>query len=380
METNDHGTSHTLMFAPGLYAQNNPAAPFYLGRYNGADSPSGNPVGPSYYADPDGVVRRAAGAYVPTGSNTSASTPVGLPPACIQGFNGENASLLKTPASSTADFTQSQSRPLLLHRPFRSVAELGYVFRDLPWKNLDFFTPESGDAGLLDLFCVNETSDPNALVAGKVNLNTQQPNVLAAVVAGAYVDDPKITNTTVGSIEPTVAKSIATALVARTADTANYGPLQNLSELIGKWKSAKAISSASYHPSIVYAGVNLSLSGGYKDGRTSYTGFCGDEPPSSGTPENLTGAYASISDSALRTSMSQVSRFREAPVRALSAIGQTRVWNLMIDVIAQTGRFPQGASSADKFIVEGEQRYWVHLAVDRLTGRVIDKQIEVVKE
>ena len=32
------------------------------------------------------------------------------------------------------------------------------------------------------------------------------------------------------------------------------------------------------------------------------------------------------------------------------------------------------------FIVEGEQHYWVHVAIDRFTGRVIDKQIEVVNE
>ena len=149
-----------------------------------------------------------------------------------------------TPASKgapadPASLAQSQSRPLLLHRPFRTVAELGYVFRDLPWKNLDFFTPESGDAGLLDLFCINETSDPNGLVAGKVNLNTRQAPVLAAIVAGAYVDDPKITNTTIGSLSSTVANTIATNLTARTADTtANYGPLQNVSELVGKWNAA----------------------------------------------------------------------------------------------------------------------------------------------
>jgi hypothetical protein len=35
---------------------------------------------------------------------------------------------------------------------------------------------------------------------------------------------------------------------------------------------------------------------------------------------------------------------------------------------------------ANKFIVEDEQRYWVHLAIDRFTGQVIDKQIEVVNE
>ena len=31
-------------------------------------------------------------------------------------------------------------------------------------------------------------------------------------------------------------------------------------------------------------------------------------------------------------------------------------------------------------LVEGEQRYWVHIAIDRFTGQVIAKQIEVVNE
>jgi hypothetical protein len=29
---------------------------------------------------------------------------------------------------------------------------------------------------------------------------------------------------------------------------------------------------------------------------------------------------------------------------------------------------------------KGEQRYWVHVAIDRFTGQVIDKQIEVINE
>jgi hypothetical protein len=78
--------------------------------------------------------------------------------------------------------------------------------------------------------------------------------------------------------------------------------------------------------------------------------------------------------------MINIQRFHEAPIRALSAAGQERVWNLMIDVIAQTGRYPTAASKLQNFVVEGEQRYWVHLSIDRLTGQVIDKQIEVVKE
>jgi len=30
--------------------------------------------------------------------------------------------------------------------------------------------------------------------------------------------------------------------------------------------------------------------------------------------------------------------------------------------------------------IESEQRYWVHVAIDRFTGEVLDKQIEVVNE
>jgi len=30
--------------------------------------------------------------------------------------------------------------------------------------------------------------------------------------------------------------------------------------------------------------------------------------------------------------------------------------------------------------VEGEQHYWVHVAIDRFTGQIIGKQIEVVNE
>jgi hypothetical protein len=71
---------------------------------------------------------------------------------------------------------------------------------------------------------------------------------------------------------------------------------------------------------------------------------------------------------------------RESLARALAEVGQTRTWNLMIDVIAQTGRYAPGEIDLRRFIVEGEQRYWVHVAIDRFTGEVLDKQIEVVNE
>jgi len=72
---------------------------------------------------------------------------------------------------------------------------------------------------------------------------------------------------------------------------------------------------------------------------------------------------------------------RESIARVLGEVDQTRTWNLLIDVIAQTGRYPPNATSLQNgFAVTGEQHYWVHVAIDRFTGKVIDKQIEVVNE
>ena len=117
--------------------------------------------------------------------------------------------------------------------------------------------------------------------------------------------------------------------------TSGKGPLVNVSDLVGRFVSG-----------------------------TSYDGFSAD----------LSTVFQA------NTPSSTIQRLRDAPIRALAACGQTRVWNLMIDVVAQTGRYPASASSLDQFLVEGEQRYWVHVAIDRLTGQVIDKQIEIVKE
>jgi hypothetical protein len=72
---------------------------------------------------------------------------------------------------------------------------------------------------------------------------------------------------------------------------------------------------------------------------------------------------------------------REVVARTISSVAQTRVWNVVIDVVAQSGRFkPNGTNLQNDFVVEGEQHYWVHVAIDRFTGKVIDKQIEVVNE
>src|SRR6266536_3574869 len=57
-----------------------------------------------------------------------------------------------TPASET-DFTHNDPvRPVIMNRPFRSVGEMGYAFRDQPFRTLSFSSANSPDAGLLDLF------------------------------------------------------------------------------------------------------------------------------------------------------------------------------------------------------------------------------------
>jgi hypothetical protein len=61
--------------------------------------------------------------------------------------------------------------------------------------------------------------------------------------------------------------------------------------------------------------------------------------------------------------------------------GKCRLWNLLIGVVARSDHFKPNANNLQNdFVVEGEQHYWVHVAIDRFTGRVIDKQIEVVNE
>jgi hypothetical protein len=71
---------------------------------------------------------------------------------------------------------------------------------------------------------------------------------------------------------------------------------------------------------------------------------------------------------------------RETIARALTEIASTRTWGLLIDVIAQSGRYPPTATSLADFVVEGEKRYWLHVAIDRFTGDVIDQQLEAVAE
>lgn len=328
-----------------------------LSKVDGQSTMNGS-SNPEYYADADGVVRRASAGYsgAPafTGllaAETTAQTAI--PPTAYNGLPLQTATTFTSGAAAPSTYS---SRPIMLNRPFRTVAELAYTFSGTPWKNIDFSTPESGYAALLDVFCINDTNDPNGLVAGKVNLNTRQSAVINAVLAGAYKNEFNPTTTGISAADAALISTSSAGstygLITRTTSTTSpYGPLRNVSELVGNW-----VPSAS-----TTAPVNGALN-------TEYSGFSGD----------LSSILTTDVNSSPYNFM--VQRFREAGIRALASSGTTRVWNLMIDVIAQTGRFPSSATGLANFNVEGERRYWVHVAIDRYTGKVLDEQIEEVKE
>ncbi|MEZ0298305.1 MAG: hypothetical protein ACAI35_17790 [Candidatus Methylacidiphilales bacterium] len=357
------------LYPSGIITQNNPASVVNVAtQYRFlCDNQGSQPTGLRGFADPDGVFRRGMSAYVRPSTTVAAQTsPVGsasgLPLKVAYSFSA---------TGTITDAGESNSRPVMLNRPFRSVAELGYVFSGTPWRNMDFFTPESGNAAMLDVFCINPTDNANALTAGKTNLNTRQPVVLKAILANGYMDEfvPSSTSTCIAASGTVSAETIAAGLVARTTDTsATAGPLANLSDLVGKWNSSQPASGAT-------APFNV-------DGSASYTGFSGTTATAaapSATPITLSSLLTADSSAPAYTATVN-QRYRESTVRALSNGGQTRVWNLMIDVVAQTGVCPANTTNLAGFVVKGERRYWIHIAIDRCTGAVLDKQIEVVQE
>jgi hypothetical protein len=270
------------------------------------------------YTDGDGVIRSADATYPdPSVATTGSSTPY-----------------YATVTAGSTDY-----HPIILNRPFRNVAELGYAFRDLPWKTLDFFTDKSADAGLVDVFTINDgpvqlDSNNNFLslgpvptiIAGQVNLNATQPPDLQSVFAGAILDEINSTTVNKTGAGATDAPVLAANVVSATSTTL----MQNRSELITRSNLLTSI-------------LPVPLSGAAHDQR--------------------------------------VKSRREGVARAMVSLSQTRVWNLLIDVVAQSGHYKPSANNLQNdFIVEGEQHYWVHGAIDRFTGQVIDKQIEVVNE
>jgi type II secretory pathway pseudopilin PulG len=307
------------------------------------------------YADPDDVFRRAAGGLASGGgySGVIEGLPMG------QGTGGA-----------------ASNRPILLNRPFRSVAEMAAAFRGTPWKHLSFFQPETADAALLDVFCLTEAPPLDGavatpLVAGKVNLNTRQEPVLRALLSGALKDE--LGGGTLSAGAAGEAGKAAAALVDRTTGTRPWlGPLTNNAELAGKLFAKDLLNVGTVeavYTSTVY--------------RTTTTpARNADMQPSRDRVDwHFTGFSADLGAGVLPVSKDRkTQRLRESAIRALADGGQTRVWNLMLDLVVQTGGIPRSATGLEGFVRQSERRLWVFVAIDRLTGEILEQQTEWVTD
>jgi hypothetical protein len=217
------------------------------------------------------------------------------------------ASTVTSPLFSGTTAGAKANRPVILNRPFQSVGELGYVYRDMPWKTLDLSSANSADSGLLDLFTLSEAP----VLAGRVSPNSHYPQVLAALISGA----------TQASSGSTVSAANALAIGTAMTATSTLTPFASRADIVNNFMTNSAV-----------------------------------------------------------TGMSTIKTEQEAAVRAIAESANTRTWNFLIDIVAQSGRYPVTAASPDNFVVEGQRRYWLHIAIDRYTGKVVDKQLEVVNE
>jgi hypothetical protein len=282
-------TSPSATLAGGWTGGGPAAAPGRLQRNSVASDPF-------RYTDPDGVSRRGVAAYAT--DNSSAGWAM----------NSSNTSASYNPTYNSA------SRPIVLNRPFRSIAELGNVFRGTPWRNLDFMTPESGDRVLLDLFTLEEAPSDN-LVGGRVNLNMVSRPVLSALLQGAGLVDGTST------IDAATAGNMALEF---SNFISGNSTLSDRSEIVGRWVVGTTFA---------------------------------------GPAEKMASKLASAQQ--------PLQRNRDTIVASLADLGTVRTWNFLIDVVAQSGTVMNG-----QFIPQGESRVWECVAIDRFTARVVARTTE----
>jgi hypothetical protein len=220
------------------------------------------------------------------------------------------------------------------------VGEFGYgidsspdgVTNGLP--TLDFNPPTFYDAPVLDFFSYNAISSAYPR-AGIVNLYTRNAPVLAAILSQTLKTD--------------------------AAASAIPNPTPIISGTPGPGGSD---SEARRLAKEIVCETQWILTGSQPAG-------CAPAPGWSVTQTDLTrGIAARLAARATNQVWGPTtsSETRNSISRALAEMGQTRTWNLFIDVIAQTGKYSPDAtnvSQANKFTVEGEKRYWLHIALGR---------------
>jgi hypothetical protein len=214
--------------------------------------------------------------------------------------------------------------PIVLDRQMRGVGDFCYGIRTniAGWPTLDFYTGNNADVPILDMFTFNSAP----IRSGIVSLNTRQPPVLAALLTGTLTNE---------STSPTAA-------IAR--GDATTGAIAAANTIVNAAAAAPALSRAD----IVRLASAVTT------------------PP---------------------FDASATEEIREAIPRALAEVVQTRTWGLLIDIVAQSGHYPPNAASGPNltnplanFVVDGEKRYWLHIAIDRFDGSIVGQQLEEVIE
>lgn len=310
-----------------------------------------------YYADPDDVRRRAMGGLgtysgaPPSGGRTDVPVP---PTTRSVGLPMQNLPLWSSQDSS-AEAQIYKNRPIVLNRPFRSVGELAYAFRDVPWKNVDFTFPESGDTGLLDAFTVYENEgqadSATPLVAGKVNLNVAPLPVITALLNGAAKENKTNPSSSMVALTNGQISTLAARILSYrdtgakpsellTDPSNGNGPLRSLAELVGR--------------------VYSSAKGNFSD-QASFVGL----HPEKDQP-------AAADDGVMTERLSSLPR-------ALADVGTVRTWNFMIDLVAQSGNVKEGGA-LNQFNVASESRWWMFVSIDRFTGKILARSVERVIE
>jgi hypothetical protein len=237
------------------------------------------------------------------------------------GYGGDCiSSPQETPAPTPLPSPGGTPATLVINHAFSNVGEYGYgvdtTAAGLP--TMDFSPPSFLDAPVLDFFSYNPISSAYPR-AGIVNLYTRNAPVLAAILSQTLQTDAAAANP-----NPTPVVSQAQAMTAATAI------VDETQRVLANNPSVGTVTQTDLTRAIA---ARLAARGGTALG-WSYTG----------QKEQL-----------------------ESIVRALAEVGQTRTWNLFIDVIAQTGKYKPNAQdlSGSNFVVEGEKRYWLHIALGR---------------
>jgi hypothetical protein len=225
------------------------------------------------------------------------------------------------PHRPSADAPNPGPNTLVINHAFSNVGELGYgidTSQTATLPTLDFSSPNYPHAPVLDFFSYNPISSAYPR-AGIVNLYTRNAPVLAAIMANTLKTDAAAKlNPPSPVVSASQAMDAATRIVQETqnvlAGSPGYGP-------VTQTDMTRAIAAR-----LVAAGAAA----------PSWSGSTTEQ--------------------------------KQSIARALAEMGQTRTWNLFIDVIAQTGRYAPDATDitqANKFTVEGEKRYWLHIALGR---------------